>query len=93
MSPTKKKWPLIQGIGRTWPNGSQQCHYCLGLFTTHDRRRCYCSSACRKAMHNASRRKQQLTEGECPVCHRSFTPRQRQLWCSTACRKLAHYRR
>lgn len=102
-----EQWPLIKGVARIWPStrtvmppkkGEEvhrmQCHYCLGLFSTHDKRRCYCSAQCRKAMHNASRRNKQQVTILCPICHRRFTPcRQSQKWCSSQCRKLAHYRR
>lgn len=88
------QWPLIQGVAREWPNGQLQCHYCLGLFSSRDRHRCYCSQACRKAMHNAVRRQEELDLAGCPVCHRNFVPRQHnQRFCSAECRKLAHYRR
>ena len=88
------QWPLIQGIARIWPNNQLQCHFCLGLFSSRDRRRCYCSKVCRRAMHNAVRRKEELDRIGCPICHRNFVPRQRnQRFCSAECRKLAHYRR
>lgn len=104
---TEKQWPLIKGVPRIWPSTRaiitpkkrerayrMQCHYCLALFSTRDKRRCYCSTACRKAMHNAVRRMAQLDNIECPICHRRFTPRRRhQRWCSSQCRKLAYYRR
>jgi len=87
-------WPLIQGVPRIWPNGLSQCHYCLGLFRSRDRRRCYCSEACRRAMHNAARRQWIPQTRRCPVCGRRFTAhRPWQRWCSPACRKLAWYRR
>ena len=103
----ERPWPLIQGIPRVWPSHRSigppkqgesvyrmQCHYCLGLFSTNDRRRRYCSAECRNAMHNAVRRKSRLDTIECPICHRRFTPRRHnQRWCSSQCRKLAHYRR
>ena len=89
----QRQWPLIRGKARIWPNGQLQCHFCLGLFISHDRRRCYCSRRCRDAMHNAARREQSLDSQRCPVCSRSFQPRtHNQRWCSPQCRKLAWYR-
>ena len=91
-----ERWPLIKGAPRVWPGPAKQlqCHFCLGLFSSQDKRRCYCSPECRNAMHRATHRRQPLAEIECLICHRSFTPRQRnQRWCSSNCRKLGHYRR
>ncbi|MBN2594858.1 MAG: hypothetical protein JXA81_15230 [Sedimentisphaerales bacterium] len=99
MSETEQ-WPLIRGIARVWPSDSgkgvfnMQCHYCLGIFESKDRRRCYCSQTCRNLMHNAARRKPKPEKTECPVCHRTFEPRQiTQKYCSSPCRKLAWHRR
>jgi len=93
-----QQWPLIKGKARKWPAKAEngmvvlQCHYCLGLFESKDRRRCYCSPECRRAMDNAARRQSAIDQRICPMCHRDFTPRQtNQKWCSPPCRKLAWY--
>jgi|GEM_PF-6641332 len=96
----QQPWPLIKGVGRMWPGQTaegmfyMQCHYCLGIFQSRDRRRCYCSKQCRNAMHNAARRQSQPGMIECPICHRRFTARQHnQRWCSPQCRKRAWHRK
>jgi len=93
-------WPLIKGVARIWPSLAPkgmvvlQCHFCLGLFESKDRRRCYCCRECRNAMHNTARRKAMPDKKQCPICHRGFTPRQEnQRWCSSQCRKIGWYRR
>ena len=91
-----KKWLLLKGVGRVWPGRTHdggyymQCHYCLA---SKDRRRCYCSPQCRYALNNSARQKGPYDRILCPICHRSFEPRQKnQKWCSSHCRKLAWYR-
>ena len=91
------QWPLIKGKARRWPTPHRitlQCHYCLGLFESQNKRRCYCSPTCQRAMHNESRRKDRLEDKRCPICLRTFSPRQEsQRWCSGECRKLAWHRK